>query len=340
MGLWEACRQAGYELEMAMACDLFPAAKKSYVHNFKPKQFLDQPIEQYVDGELGAPPTEAEVALMEQLGEVNVVVGGPPCQGNSNLNNHTRGDDPRNELYMRMIRFVELFKPSILLIENVRGVVNNKQKVVPRANDYLRKLGYRVAHGVVKGEQIGVPQTRARHFTVGLKDSTAEISFDHFSKPTVSEARSIGWAIDDLQGQTAPSEAMFYHTPNAGPVNQRRMDYLIDNDIHDLPNSERPPCQQGDHTYPAVYGRMHWDLPSPTLTTGFGCNGRGRFTHPLEARVLTPHEAARVQTFPDFFDLTIIDKRTDLHDLIGNAVPPLMAKHLLSRLINLAFQPD
>ena len=135
---------------MAMACDLFPAAKKSYVHNFNPKEFLDQPIEQYVNGDLGAPPTEAEVALMEQLGEVNVVVGGPPCQGNSNLNNHT-GDDPRNELYMRMIRFVELFKPSILLIENVRGVVNNKQKVVPRANDYLRQLGYKVAHGVVMG---------------------------------------------------------------------------------------------------------------------------------------------------------------------------------------------
>ena len=128
---------------------------------------------------------------------------------------------------------------------------------------------------------------------------------------------------------------MFYHTPNATPVNQRRMDYLIDNDIHDLPNSERPPCQQGDHTYPAVYGRMHWDLPSPTLTTGFGCNGRGRFTHPLEARVLTPHEAARVQTFPDFFDLTLIDKRTDLHDLIGNAVPPLMAKHILSKLLRM-----
>ena len=94
MGLWEACRQAGYELEMAMACDLFPAAKKSYVHNFKPKHFLNQPIEQYVDGELGTSPTEAEVALMEQLGEVNVVVGGPPCQGNSNLNNHTRGTTP------------------------------------------------------------------------------------------------------------------------------------------------------------------------------------------------------------------------------------------------------
>ena len=62
----------------------------------------------------------------------------------------------------------------------------------------------------------------------------------------------------------------------------------------------------------------------------FGCNGRGRFTHPLEARVLSPHEVARVQTFPDFFDMKMINKRTDLHTLIGNAVPPLMARHVLS----------
>ena len=157
MGLWEACRQAGYELEMAMACDLFPAAKKSYVHNFKPKHFLDRPIEQYVDGE--RPAHGSRSGADGTTGEVNVVVGGPPCQGNS-TSTTTAWDDPRNELYMRMIRFVELFKPSILLIENVRDVVNNKQKVVP-APTTTRKLGYRVAHGVVKGEQIGVPQTRA-----------------------------------------------------------------------------------------------------------------------------------------------------------------------------------
>jgi len=78
---------------------------------------------------------------------------------------------------------------------------------------------------------------------------------------------------------------------------------------------------------------MWWDKPAPTLTTGFGCNGRGRFTHPKEARVLTPHEAARVQTFPDFFDFSIIKKRTDLHRLIGNAVPPLMATHVLTPLL-------
>ena len=132
MGLWEACRENNLNLEMAMACDLFPAAKTTFVENFKPKTFLDQPIEHYVNGELGAEPTEEEKALMKELGDVNVVVGGPPCQGIPTSTTTLARDDPRNELYMRMIRFVELFKPRIVLVENVRGVVNNKQKVVPR----------------------------------------------------------------------------------------------------------------------------------------------------------------------------------------------------------------
>lgn len=337
MGLWEACRENNLNLEMAMACDLFPAAKTTFVENFKPKTFLDQPIEHYVNGELGAEPTEEEKALMKELGDVDVVVGGPPCQGNSNLNNHTRGDDPRNELYMRMIRFVELFKPRIVLVENVRGVVNNKQKVVPRANAFLNQIGYAVDHGVVKGPHIGIPQTRARHFTVGINEPLADVTFEQFSKPTVKDARSVGWVIEDLQNKKAPSDALFYHPPKATKVNQDRMNWFYEGEDgeerYDLPNRLRPKCQQGDHTYPAVYGRMNWDHPAPTLTTGFGCNGRGRFTHPREARVLSPHEAARVQTFPDFYDFTMINKRTDMHDLLGNAVPPLMAKHILSKLI-------
>jgi DNA (cytosine-5)-methyltransferase 1 len=337
MGLWEACRENNLRLDMVMACDLFPAAKTTFDQNFNPEQFLDQPIEHYVNGELGASTTPEENALIKLLGDVDIVVGGPPCQGNSNLNNHTRRDDPRNELYMRMIRFVELFKPKIVLVENVRGVANNKQKVVPRANAFLNSLGYAVDHGVVKGQDIGVPQTRARHFTVALNSPNANVDFDQFSKPTVPEARSVGWVIEDLQNKKRPSDALFYRPPKATKVNQDRMNWFFEGpdgeDRHDLPNDLRPKCQQGDHTYPAVYSRMHWDKPAPTLTTGFGCNGRGRFTHPLKPTVLSPHEAARVQTFPDFYDFTMIEKRTDMHDLIGNAVPPLMAKHMLSKLI-------
>ena len=234
---------------------------------------------------------------------------------------------------MRMIRFVELFQPSVVLIENVRGVANNKQRVVPRAKQYLVDMGYSVENGVVRGEQIGVPQTRARHFTVAIKGSHPNFSFAEISAPTRKKSRDLRWAIGDLNTKNRGS-SIFYQTPKAGPVNQERMNYFIGTDKYNLPNERRPPCQQGDHTYPAVYGRMRWDEPAPTLTTGFGCNGRGRFTHPDGGRVLTPHEAARVQTFPDFYDFKVIEKRTDLHALIGNAVPPLMAKHILTKLLS------
>ena len=312
-GLWEACRNIGLNLEMVMACDLFPAAKESYVANFSPTYFLDQPIEDSVNGGIGDELTIEEEDLRSMLGEVDIVVGGPPCQGNSNLNNHTRGTDPRNELYMRMIRFVEIFKPKYVLIENVRGVVNAKQKVVPRANAMLKEWGYVVDHGVVRGQHVGIPQTRARHFTVAVKSDDVDVDFKAISAPTVPEPRSVGWVIEDLQNKPAPSDSIFYRPPRATKVNQDRMDWFFEDGFegerYNLPNHLRPKCQQGDHTYPAVYGRMRWDEPAPTLTTGFGCNGRGRFTHPLEARVLTPHEAARVQTFPDFFDMRMIPKK-------------------------------
>ena len=77
-GLWEACRNIGLNLEMVMACDLFPAAKESYVANFSPTYFLDQPIEDSVNGGIGDELTIEEEDLRSMLGEVDIVVGGPP----------------------------------------------------------------------------------------------------------------------------------------------------------------------------------------------------------------------------------------------------------------------
>lgn len=338
VGLERACNENGMKLDVVMGCDLFPAAATSFEDNFSPSIFLGEPIENYVDGELGSGLTKSEKHLKEQLKEIDIVVGGPPCQGNSNLNNHTRRWDSRNELYMRMIRFVEVVRPKIVLIENVRGVTSARQNVIPRAKEHLDRLGYNSFSGVIKGAMIGIPQTRVRHFTLAVLKESTTLSNEEFHdicedicKPTVSKARPVSWAIEDLLGEK--QQGLFYSGPKATKVNQDRMNYLHEHDLWILPNEERPKCQQKAHTYPAVYGRMKWDEPAPTLTTGFGCNGRGKFTHAIEPRVLTPHEAARVQTFPDFFSFEKIQKRTDLHDLIGNAVPPLMASHVLSSLI-------
>src|SRR5690606_26715584 len=99
---------------------------------------------------------------------------------------------------------------------------------------------------------------------------------------------------------------------------------LFDNVLHDLPDSERPDCHRlKNHSYLAVYGRLYWDRPAPTITRGFAYTGRGRFVHPLEPRTLTPHEAARVQFFPDYFSFGNANRST-MQNIIGNAVPPKM----------------
>ena len=111
------------------------------------------------------------------------------------------------------------------------------------------------------------------------------------------------------------------------PENDQRVKYLIENDVWDLPDEERPVCHQdGNHTYGSIYGRIHADQPSQTITTGFLSPGRGRFTHPTRARGLTPHEGARLQGFPDDFRFSgrrgDVVPRQRLAHLIGDAVPP------------------
>ena len=106
------------------------------------------------------------------------------------------------------------------------------------------------------------------------------------------------------------------------------MNWLVKNDQYDLPNRLRPDCHKNGHTYPAVYGRMYWDRPAHTITAGFSSNGQGRFTHPdaFPGRTITPHEAARIQTFGDDFEFTGASGAN--YKMIGNAVPPMFAKYI------------
>jgi DNA (cytosine-5)-methyltransferase 1 len=119
---------------------------------------------------------------------------------------------------------------------------------------------------------------------------------------------------------------------NSVPVlsaeNLIRIKYLFDHDLDDLPNHVRPDCHKEGTTYKSVYGRMRWDLPAPTITTGFLSPGRGRYVHPRQQRVITPHEAARIQFFPDTYSFTgaypEAPSRNLLSKWIGDAVPPLL----------------
>ena len=147
--------------------------------------------------------------------------------------------------------------------------------------------------------------------------------FDFGDLVNVDQERSVRWACGDLMG--ASRAGNFDSHAASSKVNMARIDYLFNHDLLDLPNEMRPPCHRlKSHSYNSLYGRLSWDMPAPTITSGFNSPGQGRFVHPQARRTLTPHEAARIQSIPDFFDWGE-SNRESLTQMIGNAVPPMLA---------------
>lgn len=321
IGVVEACRALGKTAHPMFAADMNRKALDVYIENFTPRRSTSDPIEQELDSPIGSALSHKERALKKRIGAIDLVVGGPPCQGNSDLNNHTRRSDPKNALYLRMARFAEVFEPTSIIIENVRGVLHDKNNVVGVAQEALERLDYTVEVLVIPGEDVGVPQRRRRVFLLASKNKLRPLGQElaRYRRPS----RSFAWACGDLLKTGAHPVMDTTGTPS--DTNKRRIDYLFDNECYDLPNTQRPSCHRDkDHSYNSVYGRMRWDGPAPTITTGFGSMGQGRYVHPKLRRTITPHEAARLQFIPDFFTFGNCN-RAAVAEMIGNAVPPKMA---------------
>ena len=333
IGVAEAALRMGRGTEVALAVENDDRAADIYGLNFPRANLVRSSVEALFDGELVAPFTASERSIALAVGEVDVLVAGPPCQGHSNLNNHTRRQDPRNALYLRAVRAVEVLRPTLVVIENVPTVRHDKGGVVESATQVLEAAGYSVASDVYHLVEFGVPQRRRRHILLAAMNDRIDPSVMGRSSSTCDDhtERSVRWAIEDLVDQTTETGPDAASKPT--PVNLERMQWLIDQDEYDLPNPMRPECHHGSHSYTSMYGRLRWDAPAQTITTGFGCMGQGRFVHPAQPRTLTPHEAARLQTLPDFFDLDTRKGRGVWATVIGNAVPPLFIVHLLAPLL-------
>lgn len=332
LGAVEACRALDLWPVPVLAWDLDRRALAAYHRNFAElgcDRIDDNPIETVLNGALGEEPTDAEIQLRDELGRVDLVLGGPPCQGHSNLNNHTRREDPKNALFARMARFAEIVRPSHLVVENVLGVLHDRDGVFDLTRRHLQELGYKVAHAVLQSERLGVPQQRHRVFLVAstVVAPDLEVLMDEYE---VAE-RSFEWGCHDLL--FAPVTNSRHLTAQPTSVTRERIDYLFEHGLYELPDEERPPCHRGgNHAYPSVYGRIHPERPTQTITTGFMTMGQGRFVHPYQRRTLTPHEAARLQFIPDWFDFGSLN-RSEFTRLIGNAVPPKMVYTIVSHLL-------
>ena len=334
LGIVEACRQHKVTVEIAFAVDTDKDALQVYRRNIGSicARAECAGIEELFRGTLNARLSERERKLANEVGQIDLLVAGPPCQGHSDLNNHSRRLDRRNALYVRVARATDVLRPSVVIIENVIGVVNDRGRALSRTQSLLVSRGYAVELIRIDASAVGAAQNRRRHFLVAFAES---------SKPRWTplpthhgDSWTVGDVLAGLEDEPVSSKSTFGTPSKCTETNQRRIEFLFNAGIYNLPDSRRPPCHKNnEHSYRAVYGRLRWDGTANTITSGFGSMGQGRYVHPTRRRVITPHEAARLQGFPDWFRFDHVDSRGSLQMMIGNAVVPRVAAWLVRHLL-------
>lgn len=330
LGAREAARAAGLRPFVRLALDTDCEAIRVYAANLAPRETLCADASTVVDyrirgwaesARFAYPPEPIHPGLRGVIGCVDIVIAGPPCEGHSNLNNRTRRRDPRNLLYLDAVALGISLDARAILLENVPDIVNDRFLVVKTAERLLHESGYRTTSHVLACDEMGFPQTRRRFFLIASRCEVVPLM--EVVEVFARQAVTVEWAIGDLLGRV--EDPIMDLAPELSPENRRRIDYLFENNLYDLPDHMRPECHRNGHTYPSVYGRLRWDRPAGTITTGFMTPGRGRFIHPSERRTLTPREAARLQGFPDWYDFHPNGSKVSrkaLGKLIGDAVPP------------------
>lgn len=334
LGVTMAAEAIGRSVDFAAIVDTDATAVHIHRHNLGARKHIAMSVASLVDfcvletgddARFGYDPEIVHEDL-RRVGTVDMFIAGPPCQGHSNLNNHTRRQDPRNDLYVTAVALGVALGSEVILLENVPTVQNSHSDVVATAAGLLKSAGYGVSMAVLRADDLGAAQRRARHFLLAVRGRAVGATYLSSSgKKLAAPAMPLSWAIGDLIDRT--SDSLLDTAPTLTPVNLARVDYLFDHDIYDLPDDQRPDCHKNGTTYNAVYGRMHWDRPAQTITTGFGTPGQGRYVHSIKRRVITPREAARIQGFPDWFDFAPGDlplKRKNLAKWIGDAVHPIL----------------
>lgn len=275
--------------------------------------------------------------LLDRLGacagSVDVLVGGPPCQGFS-VQRIGSDHDVRNHLVLEFGRLVLELEPRLFLMENVPGLLGKRGKeLVSRLTASLENAGYRVSSALINAADYGVPQIRKRVVFVGWKQGEPPFSFP---SPLISPNahRTVADAFDGLPSPPLdltpqPGDTLHRRT-RLSALNQRRIELIPPGGgMQDLPDELKVDCHKigADkigHRY--VYGRLAPDRPSATITARFDSFTRGKFGHPVEARNITLREGARLQSFPDTFKF--MGTQEEIAALIGNAVPPAVAEML------------
>lgn len=312
-------------IRIAAGIDLDPACRYPFEQNIG-SVFLEKDVLKVRSDEVGKYFAGARV---------RVLAGCAPCQPFSGYTTKRHEEDERWQLLLEFLRLVKGVRPEIVTLENVPRLANLPlwETFVRR----LRKVGYNVVWDVLDASKFGVPQSRQRLVLLGSRLGPIELPEPSKSaSPTVREA--IGAFPSVVAGERSTDD----------PLHAARS--LTDRNLaririskpagtwKEWPEEMRVDCHRSEtgKTYPSVYGRMSWDQPSPTITTQFYGFGNGRFGHPEQDRAITLREGATLQSFPPSFKFAPSEARVNFRAigrLIGNAVPPALAKAIGSRIV-------
>ena len=295
------------------------------------------------NGDLFQGSTILEMASLTENKQVDLIIGGPPCQGFS-LTGKREEDDERNSLFQAMVNAVAFFQPKAFVLENVPGLAtlyNGKAReaIIKEFGD----LGYTINDQVLYAPDYGVPQIRKRLFFVGLLNGE---EFE-FPKPVLTPEKYVtcGDAISDLHDFTDDlgAELSEYQSPSKSKyqkmmrknttqlfnhVGTKHTELVIDV-ISQVPeggnHKDLPPGVGDSRKFNEAWTRYHRNKPSKTIDTGH----RNHFHYEFN-RVPTVRENARLQSFPD--DFRFYGNKTQQYKQVGNAVPPLLGYALGKQL--------
>lgn len=319
-GATQGLADAGYDIVGAVESD--PIAADSYRANHPGVHLVEDDIRR-VD------PESLRVRLELRPGELTLLKACPPCQGYSSIGK-ADPTDLRNELVGEAWRFARVFRPRIVMLENVPGLARDRR--LDQLVRQLRAIGYSVRRYLVDATEFGVPQRRRRLIvvavwgaTVTLPDSLTDLLPEGFA----DDAMQTAGAALELAARVDPAHDPLHRPRTSSPAVVARLAALPRGGSRfDLPDRHRLEChgklERRDAT--ASYGRVDPDAPAPTMTTRCTTPACGRFVHPTEPREITPREAATIQTFPLTYEFR--GGRGQVERQIGNAVPVRMARGL------------
>jgi DNA (cytosine-5)-methyltransferase 1 len=281
-----------------------------------------------------------DIVNVRAVPRADVVVGGPPCQGFSQLGPRDPRD-PRNRLWREYVRVLDESGASMFVMENVPQLLRSSQFLLFR--DEAVRRGFIVSSKILCAADYGVPQLRHRAIVVGSRFSQPNLPEpshgpkSHHGTPyvTVHDAFAVEPALSkEPDGRNwhlsrpgiRASSIVRYRAVPANGGNRFQMQANLDREgLGDLV----PACWRRKPTGTTdVFGRLWWDRPALTVRTEFFKPEKGRYLHPEEDRPITVREAARLQSFPDSFRFPEHQSMVSVAKQVGNAVPPKLAREI------------